>query len=486
VFTIVRRAGLPAVAVVLALVALSVPSDRIGSARAAGVAGRPDIVFILTDDQSAGTLWAMPAVQDMAARGMSFDDAIISDPLCCPSRASILTGRYAGGHGVWSNRAPFGWPAFHANGDEDHTIATALHAVGYRTGLVGKYLNRYDRAAGLVPTGWDRWFAFNHTNGRFYDYDMVDFDASDGITDIVHHASLPADYSTDVIGEEAVRFIETTPSQQPLFLYAAVSAPHRPSTPAPGDIGTFNGRVWPHAPSFNEADVSDKPQYIRSLGRFSANAIRMIDQRTQAAMESLLAVDRMVADIVEALRVSGRLGNTMLVFMSDNGFLHGEHRWDFKTVPYEESIRVPLVVRFDPALSGTVRAGTTSDALVSNVDLAPTWAALAGATIGAPVDGVRFDQILSGGPPRRKEVLLESIEIANGAGGVMPAYCGLRMANRVYVRYATGEEEFYRLASDPFQLRNRASDQLPAMAAMRDRTVSLCQPVPPGFSWLGA
>jgi N-acetylglucosamine-6-sulfatase len=483
VFATVRRAALPTVAVVLALVALSVPSDRIEAARAAGVAGRPDIVFILTDDQQAGTLWAMPNVLKLAARGMSFANAIISDPLCCPSRASILTGRYAGGHGVWSNNVPFGWQAFHDNGDEDHTIATALQAAGYRTGLVGKYLNHYDLAGGAVPPGWDRWFAFNHMNGLYYDYDVVDFDSSDGVTNIVHHAQLPADYSTDVIGDEAVRFIETTPPQQPLFLYAAVSAPHRPSTPAPGDIGAFSGRDWPHAPSFNEADVSDKPLYIRSLGRFSANAIRMIDKRTQAAMESLLSVDRMVADIVRALRVAGRLDTTMLVFMSDNGFLRGEHRWNFKTVPYEESITVPMVVRYDPALSGTVRAGTTSDALVSNVDLAPTWAALAGATIGAPVDGVRFDRILSGRPPRRKDVLLESIEIGSGGGRIMPAYCGLRMANRVFVRYATGEEEFYRLGSDPFQLSNRASEQLPAMTLMRDRTMALCRPLPPGFSW---
>jgi N-acetylglucosamine-6-sulfatase len=444
---------------------------------------QPDIVFVLTDDQALGTLWAMPGVRALASHGLTIRNAIVPDPLCCPARASILTGRYPSGHGVWSNEDPYGWPAFHDAGDEDHTIATALDAAGYRTGLIGKYLNRYNLADGLVPPGWDRWFAFDEGNGRYYDYDVVDFDAGDGLTDRLHYGTHPRQYSTTILGRQAVRFIESTPAGQPLFLYAAVSAPHAPSTPSPRDIDSLRRHRWQHGPAFNEADVRDKPRYIRTTDRLTRREVRRLDRHVQRATESLIAVDRMLVDLLDALRRTHRLSSTMVIFTSDNGFVRGQHRWEFKVVPYEESIRVPMVVRYDPMLLGTRRQGTVSDALVANVDIAPTMASMGGAVLDGPVDGVSFASVLGGGPGLRREVLLESIRTRSTRRSTVPSYCGLRTATRKYVRYATGEQEFYRLDKDPHELVNLAPKHPRLLPTMRHKTRLLCSPTPPAFSW---
>ena len=203
----------------------------------------------------------------------------------------------------------------------------------------------------------------------------------------------------------------------------------------------------------------------------------------QRTTETLLAVDRMVNEVIVALKRSGRLSNTMVVFMSDNGILHHEHRWHYKIVPYEESIRVPFVVRYDPLLAGTDLQGSVSEAVVANVDLAPTLANLAGVTLTGPVDGVSFHRVLRGRAPTRTDVLLESLEFSNVKHATVPSYCGLRSARRVYVHYATGEEEFYDLKKDPYQLENLAEQQLPRMVRMRSRTQALCVPTPPQFEW---
>ena len=467
---------------VTAAALIAILPDQLGVARA-GPPGQPDIVIILTDDQRFDSLWAMNAVRRRLQKpGVTFQNGIVSNPLCCPSRSTILTGRYAGGHGVWSNTGAIGgWSTFHDLGNERRTIATALDDAGYRTGLVGKYLNGYGSAGGAVPPGWDRWFALNDRNSLYYNYSVTD--VTDGVGGTRSFGSFPTDYSTDVFAEEAVSFIEATPAQTPLFLFASLAAPHGPTTPAPQDIGAFDGQVWELPPSVNERDVRDKPRYIRSIPRRDAAGIAKIEKRMQRTAETLLAADRMVNDVVAALKRTGRLSNTMVVFMSDNGNLHLEHRWHYKIVPYEESIKVPFIVRYDPMVRGSELQGTVSEAIVSNVDLAPTLAGLAGATLEGPVDGVDFTRILRGGRPTRKEVLLESVEFSNAKHADVPSYCGLRSARRMYVRYATGEEEFYDLRKDPYQLENVADQQLPRMVRMRNRTRALCVPTPPQFAW---
>ena len=289
---------------------------------------------IVTDDQRWDTLWAMPHVRDLLAdRGTTFSNAFVVNPLCCPSRSSILTGNYSHTTGVYRETPPFGaFPSFH----DGSTIATWLHDQGYTTGLFGKYIDAYQHAAltGYVPPGWDRWAAF--VRSRYLDYKLT----IDG--DIRTYGDGPSDYSTNVLGSLAERFIRDTSG--PIFVEYAPAAPHAPRDPGSAVPGSLRHPAPWRPPSYDEPDVSDKPSYIRDLPPLSGDVRAAVDGFRQNQYRTLLSVDSQVEALVGALRDTGRLGNTLIVFTSDNGIV-GEHRWVKKEVPYEESIRVPLVVR---------------------------------------------------------------------------------------------------------------------------------------------
>jgi N-acetylglucosamine-6-sulfatase len=436
--------------------------------RGADHAQPPSIVLIVTDDQRWDTLWAMPTVQrEVVERGIEFVNAFVSDPLCCPSRASILTGTYAHTTGVYTNKGDRRYAGFAAF-DDDSTVATWLHDSGYRTGLFGKYFNGYHME--YVAPGWDRWFA-TIGDSSYYDYRAV----SDGT--MRRYGDTPADYGTTVLTSEIVSFIKGTDAARPLFAYFAPSAPHNPATPAPGDARAF-ANLLPWRPAgYNERDVSDKPAHIRRVPALDAADRREIDEFRRSQYRSLLAVDRAVGEILQALRDTGRLTNTLVVFTSDNGRSWGEHRWHRKVLPYEESIRVPFVVRFDAAIVESRRDGH----LVVNVDVAPTLAELA----GADVDGLEGRSLvpLFGSPDTawRSDFLLE--HMPDGPG--VPTYCGVRNERYKYVRYTTGEQELYDLARDPAELVNRIRRSRYAAVAreMRNRLDQLCRPRPPGYSF---
>jgi N-acetylglucosamine-6-sulfatase len=221
----------------------------------------------------------------------------------------------------------------------------------------------------------------------------------------------------------------------------------------------------------NEADVSDKPTYIASRPVDSFSGVR---KRTRDQWESLVAVDELVSRIMTTLAATGRQNNTLVIFTSDNGLSNREHRWGGKQVPYEESIRVPMII----SLPGEIPANSVSDALVSNVDLAPTIADFAGTSISA--DGVSMRPLLIGRSSSvRDSVLLEHVKRISPP----PTYCGVRTSSFTFVHYVTGEEELYDLVEDPRQLENVASVRPNKAAQLRALTESLCQPVPPGFSW---
>ncbi|HEX4941813.1 MAG TPA: sulfatase [Actinomycetota bacterium] len=424
---------------------------------------RPDIVLIITDDQRYDTFQVMPHVQRLLIDGgMQLSQAITSNPLCCPSRATILTGRYSHTTGVYFNSGSHGgWHAFRPS--ESSTIATALDAVGYRTALFGKYLNGYGGSRVAVPPGWDEWLAFTSGNG-YYDYDMFDGRRRHDF------GSGPGDYSTDVIAGRAVSFIRGTSAQSPLFMVVAPFAPHNPATPAPRHAGAFSGVPVDFGPAVNERDVSDKPRFARR---------RLLDlgplaERQRRRWESLLAVDDMVSRIVTALRDTGRASNTLVIYVSDNGNMVGEHRLRQKMVPYEESIRVPMAVRFP----GRVPTGAVSRALVSNVDIAPTILDFAGASL--PTEGVSMRRLITGTSSSiRRSVLLEHLR----ASSHVPTYCGVRKKRYTFVRYGAGEEELYDLLRDPYQLRNVARLRPGKAGNLRSLTRSLCRPRPPTFSW---
>src|SRR5918999_1783792 len=367
---IIRRLVFP----VLALALLCVFTSGGAPSKAAP---RPNILLIVTDDQEAGTLDHMPRTRNLIARqGMTFSRHFVPLSLCCPSRATILTGLYPHNHKVYTNFPPDGgFERFDELRHEESTLATALHAAGYRTALIGKYLNGYpgEKDPSHIPPGWDEWASpVKGSAYAGYRYTLNENGTA------VKYGSGPDAFMMDVLAGKALGFVRTAAaSGQPFFLYLGTYAPHKPATSARRHAGLFPDLRAPRPPSFDESDVRDKPARIRSLKRLTDGQIATIDALYRKQIRSLQAVDEAVAALVKALQETGQLANTYILFTSDNGFHMGQHRLDpGKYTPYESDIRVPLLVR-----GPGVPAGATSSALTSSVDLAPTIAALAGADL---------------------------------------------------------------------------------------------------------
>jgi N-acetylglucosamine-6-sulfatase len=419
-------------------------------------ATRPNLVLIVTDDERWDSLGTMPEVRSLLAdHGVTFKNMFVTTSLCCPSRASILTGQYSHHTGVLDGStggAPGGAPAFH----DRSTIATWLHDAGYTTGLVGKYLNDYAALpTGYIPPGWDTWDAIAQARheDKYYGYELNENGT------IVKYGNAPSDYTTTVLQNKATAFIDR--ARSPFFLYFAPVAPHLPAIPAPGDAGALADLPPFHPPSFLEADVSDKPQaaFLPPVSRSLAEPA-LSDRRHM--LQSLLAVDRAVAAIVHEVETKEELSNTYFLFTSDNGFLWGEHRLIGKIWPYEESIRVPLVVR----VPGSRTPRTDSD-MVLNIDLASTLAELAGVAPGLPQDGRSLVPLLRGkDPPWRSSFVEEFL----GDAPRQPRFVALRTTRYVYVEYRNGWRELYDLRTDRWELRNIARE--PGTAALRSRLSS--------------
>lgn len=466
-------------------------------ATAAAAAPRPNIVLVTTDDQEAASL--NPRVMRyvsrlLAAPGTTFTDAVVSGPLCCPSRAVSLTGQYGHNNGVEWNL-----PGYTDLRDKANTLPVWLKRAGYRTAHVGKYLNGYDDAAADTDDpgpGWDEWQTVLDPVS-YYDYVLrVNGRAQ-------HYGSREGHHLTRVINQIAGRFAEgQAPRAQPFFLQVDHLAPHGSgvksprcgnyATPDPDDVDAFRDEPLPQSTSFDEADVSDKPGFVRERPRIVAARAAEMRREHGCRLASLRGVDRGVARIHEALRRAGELDNTVFVFTSDNGWLAGQHRVPAdKVLPYEESLRVPLVVKLPPRLQPAGGQPGRSGAAVANVDLVPTILALARA---APcraagdcrtLDGRSMLPLLQGRRgawPANRGVLLE-LEVPNRrAAPFTPCdYEGVRAQGEVYVEhhYSTGrsggpcqrvfERELYDLSSDPFQLANLAPAQrgTPAAAAQQ-------------------
>jgi arylsulfatase A-like enzyme len=430
---------------------------------------RPNIVFILTDDQRWDSIRGiMPVVEaELLAKGVEFTNTFATNPLCCPSRATILTGQYAITHGVWDNHnGPNG--GFEATPDES-TIATWLDGAGYNTAMIGKYQNGYDVTGGAyIPPGWDEWFAL--VDGDYYRYHVSD----NGELKYV-----PSVYSTDLFAMEADTWIRNAPADEPLFLSFTPRAPHGPYTPATRHDGAFDWMEPYRPPSWLEEDVSDKPAWLRRMEPVHDFEITEFERQEIDALESLLAVDEAVQRILDALEATSRLENTLIIFTSDNGYVWGEHRIWGKNVPYDGSLRLPLIMRWD----GHIQPGSSVNDVVANIDFAPTMAAAAGVVPTSQVDGLSLTRFFA--DPNadfgRKGILVE-----HALGGkLVPSYCGWRTANSLYVRYPNGDEEFYKYGKDPYELQNRAGTRSAraAVEAARRITQLRCQPLPIGMSW---
>jgi N-acetylglucosamine-6-sulfatase len=398
---------------------------------------KPNFVFILADDMRKDDLKYMPKTRDLlGAQGMQFANAFVTNPLCCPSRATIMRGQYAHNTGVWTNTpGPDGaWEGYKNHGDEQDNIATRFHGAGYRTGLFGKYFNDYDGST--VPPGWDDWFGVPSGTGVFNYY------VNDNGTQKFFGNS-ESDYATDVLSRETQSFIDASVvANKPFLAYVAPKPPHEPAVPAPRHQHAFDGEKAPRLPSFNESDVSDKPPSIQSLPVLSPTQIAEIDAHHEKRVESLQSVDDLVEAVVNKLQNVGALNTTYVVFTSDNGWHHGEHRIKSgKAKPYEESIRMPLLVR-----GPGVQAGTTTDKLTLNTDFFPTFTDLAGVTTPEYVDGRSLRPVLEGSATTwRTAILLE----------IRPSILGIRTSDgRKYIEYGDGFKEYYDLKADPNELRN--------------------------------
>lgn len=409
---------------------------------------RPNIILILTDDLDARSIAFMPQLKALLAdQGTTFTNYFVSVSLCCPSRSSILRGQYAHNHQILTNRPPNGgFERFRDLGHENSTIATCLHDAGYRTALFGKYLNGYpDGQPTYMPQDWDEWFGV--ISGHYFNYQINENGQ------VVPYGNHPEDYESDVLAGKATDFIRQTAGAAPFFIYLAPFAPHGPATPAPRHQNEFAGFTAPRLPSFNEADVSDKPHWVQSLPLLNNNDIAKIDELYRKRLQSLLAVDEMIKSLIDTLAATGELENTFIFFTSDNGFHFGEHRRPSgKSTAYEEAIRLPLIVR-----GPGVPAGRALEHLTANIDVAPTFAELAGVVAPGFVDGHSLTPLLSNNPPAtdnwRKAVLIEHGVSPNDTGGI-PAYQALRTREYLYVEYATGERELYDLRNDPFELQS--------------------------------
>ncbi len=509
--------------VAAALIALAVAGSAQGRPTSADRDGRPNILVVMTDDMSAADLELMPNVQRLLVRkGTTFTNAVDSFPLCCPARATFITGQYAHNHGVVGNFAPYGW---YGMKDRGNTLPAWLDDAGYTTALIGKWLNGYGArdAHGEVPKGFDIWrglldvSAYDYFNfvmnidGKLKTWGDAEFamnlvkfaiievdDQPDSLASIFAKleelfgprpysywgAENEKDYSPDVTGKITNDLVRTErKSDDPFFIWWAPAAPHREDVtttlmgrpgpdprPAPRYAERSKQYTLPQPPNFNEADTSDKSANFQDKAPpLTEEEIAQLQLDYEGRIGSLLAVDDHVAKLVRTLRRTDQLDNTTIMFLSDNGWMQGEHRIPGdKFLPYEESLRVPLVIR-----GPGVPKGQTIDGQVANIDFAPTLVDIANATAGRTMDGISLVPAIQN--PKRLAERAIGLEAPHPlfigdipVNGWDRPYSGVRTERYTYVVWTdTGETEFYDRKSDPYQLVSHSGD--PAYAAIEQR-----------------
>jgi len=520
------RGRIAVVAVLLAVLACSVFA-ALQSAESAGAATqsakqKPSFVVIQIDDATLDQLYAslnvggidvqaMPYTLSLiAGRGITFNRYYVPYPLCCPSRVSLLTGRYAHNHNVRGNVPPNGgFTGFKARQAYSNNLAPWLQAAGYRTIHIGKFLNGYgdepfDEGKD-VPPGWNAWHSVLRadTNHYFYGYTLNNNGALEGpfgdpgSWDTREYGERddfgcpaaplngkPCFYETDVFNRIAYEEMVGTSPEQPFYLQLDYTAPHgdfrRPAGPEPATrhYNTFAGAPYPHdrAQGFNEGNVNDKPRFIREAPYLSLNEIHTYRVYYQKALESLRSVDEGVKSVVDTLGSLGRLRNTYVIFTSDNGFFYGEHRLTGgKFIAYEPATHLPLLIR-----GPGIKPGTSTGELAANIDIAPTILELAGAGATKSIDGRSLvpymrDPSLRSRRPILFESFVETADVeANGeptaqravkelqrhdgasASIVAPPkdYEGIRLGPYKYIEWPDGEKELYDITKDPYELNN--------------------------------
>jgi len=452
---------------------------------------RPNVVVVMSDDQHADSMRFMANVNSqLADNGATFANSFVNFPLCCPSRATFLTGQYGHNHGTMGNTAPEGGFAKFNAEHGGNTLAGWLQGDGYYTVEVGKYLNGYGSAGTetLLPAGWTEWYGgTDGTTQAVYNYTLNENGT------LVDYGEAESDFKQDVITDRAVEVINRrAPADQPFLLNVNYTAPHSggpdpnpnppgdcdsTAKPAPRHASAFNAEPLPQPPSFNEQDVSDKPPDIQNLNSITNAQRADIEREYRCRLESILSVDEGVSSIVDALRARHELDDTLVIYTSDNGFFHGEQRVkNGKTRHYEPSSRVPLIIR-----GPGVPEGKTVRELAVNADLAKTILDATGTSAGLTQDG-RSLIGLAEDPKRERgrEILLET-----------RTYTAIRNARYKYVEHTGGQNEgaveLYDLENDPFELQSQHANPAFAevmaqlagrLAALRDCAGKGCRTKP--------
>ncbi len=454
--------------------------------------GKPNIVVVMADDMRADDLRWMPRVRSLVAKqGLSFENSFSPYPLCCPARASFLTGQYAHNHHVWWHEAPEGYAAF----DDSSTLATSLKRAGYRTGFVGKYLNRYGTARSrvsqrpsykYVPRGWDDWRAAienphrDGIHGDTYDYFDTPFNVNGRIDNRYRGR-----YQSTVIGDFSTamtkRFSRT---RKPFFMYVNYVAPHHGGPREPGDVGALRDSkgnrqsyvsparprsVWgrfdrqirrgagmPKNGGPSERKIGDKPRFLRRYPEPSPRERAALRNVSRQRAESVYVMDRNVARLIKQLKKSGDWSDTVFMFTSDNGYYLGEHRKRYgKVRAHEPSFRVPFVVTGPGMRSGQKRYDpiTTIDVSASILDLARAKAP------HRPDGASRVATMLGGDRGWITPIVNEATNVEGRKGRSRGFHdrrvaIGVRTARYSYIRNRTNEHELYDLVRDPLQNKN--------------------------------
>jgi N-acetylglucosamine-6-sulfatase len=424
---------------------------------------RPNIVFVLTDDLANNLVQYMPHVLSLERAGTTFTNYTVTDSLCCPSRSSIFSGRFPHDTGVFTNAGnDGGFHVFHSRGEETSTFATALQKVGYKTAMMGKYLNGYRPGAKLggvspyVPPGWDEWDVAG--NGyREFNYNL------NQDRHVVHYGSAPGDYLTDVLSSKASSFIHgAARARSPFMVEVATFAPHSPYVPAPRDAAAFPDLKAPRTKAYDVLP-SAPPSWLAGRATLTSRQQAAINLDFRKRVQDVQSVDRMIANLESTLRSTGEARDTDFVFSSDNGYHMGEYRLSpGKMTAFDTDVSVPLVIA-----GPGVRSGRTIGASAQNIDLCPTFEAIGHAATPADVDGHSLLSLLTSGKTAgwRDAALVEhhgpdtdpsDPDYPPKDSGNPPTYNALRTTTYTYVEYVDGSREFYYRATDPNELHNLA------------------------------
>ncbi len=398
---------------------------------------KPNVIMVMTNDQDAQSVRSMPYTENtFKSEATTFSNFTYNFSLCCSSRTSILRGQYTHSHGIWDNTGPSGgYAAWKEKGLNDSYLAPWMDEAGYETAMFGNYLNGFHPVLDEKPPGWDR---FVHS----------------GFTE--EKTRLPAGtYDDEHTKTETLDFLrEELGGPEPVFTWLSFDAPHHPYTYDLRYAGRFSEAPLPASfkPSFDEEDVSDKPGYVQNWRRITEEDRAHLTEVHRNRLRSLLTVDDAMRQINALVRESGEAEETYVVFLSDNGYMMGQHRIrEMKRVPYLESISFPMLVK-GPGVAG----GATDERIVMNQDVPAAFVDIANGALPDFVDGRSFVPLLK--DPENaawREVGLLEGPVKDGSP---PSFRGLRGEDFTYVRYDTGEKEFYDLAADPHQLENRYPD----------------------------